>query len=170
MNLLILFRDAIIDFWSNGTFPVKIFGTLFFGLWFFAALWAASEILFFRHVLLMDGFLVFKRGLFISRKLPYDAIIRLDVKKEKIEYSNRTAWQNSLLYHGETLRIITENNEVVVRSIWLKDYIAFRNKLRQLAVNARPFSPGKFTEQINYTVLLLGGLFVWIMSYVNVFK
>ncbi|ALD21148.1 hypothetical protein [Hymenobacter sp. DG25A] len=143
--------------------------SLFFVAWFLAAIWAASEILFLSHVLLTEGSLVFQRGLFVTRRISFHTIIRLNTKEEKIEYSALTSWQNSLLYSGEKLRISTEGHEVVIHSIWLKDNLTFRNKLRQLAVNTTVHCSGKFNERTSHFALLISGLFILVMSYVNLF-
>ncbi|AIZ63713.1 hypothetical protein PK28_08410 [Hymenobacter sp. DG25B] len=111
-----------------------------------------------------------KGGLFVKQRIPYSSILRLETKEEKLEYSTRIFRDSDLLYHGEKLTIITRQHKVVVRSIWLGDYLTFRNKLSHLAINARLYSPSAFRESKSYFVLVIGGIFILIMSYVNLFK
>lgn len=170
VNFLFLFKAVLIDIGQRNISAAMIFEVLFFCAWFVTALWLVSEILFLRSVLLTDGCLVLKRGVFITRKIPYDSILRLERKEDKIEYSARASIHNNLLYSGEKLKIITKKQEVVLHSIWLGDYMNFRNKVSQLAINARLHSPGKFKENESYFELLVGGIFILVMSYVNLFK
>jgi hypothetical protein len=102
--------------------------------------------------------------------MSYENILSLEAKTANIEKSRSGSLHNDVVVKGEKLRIHAEDRVVDVYSFQLNNYSVFKKKIIQLAINARLVGSRCSTDEVDYTLLIMGGLFLCVMTYVTIFK
>ncbi|WBA42629.1 hypothetical protein [Hymenobacter canadensis] len=173
LNISLLFSENALDALNKSRESISIESSLFivfYGSVIVLGLWALSELVLPREVSLVSGGMVVKRGFIVVDRISYDSISTLTFDKANIEKSRAGSLKNDTVAKGEKVQIQAHNKTVQVYSFQMNGYAVFRQKLINLSVKAKTVGARKYSDDVDYGFLFVGGLFVLAMTYIVVLK
>ncbi|WBO85655.1 hypothetical protein [Hymenobacter yonginensis] len=173
MNISLLFSINAFDTLNKLRGSISLEPTLFivfYGSVIVLGLWALSELVLPREVSLISGGMVIKRGFIVVNRIPYDSISTLTFGKANIEKSRAGSLKNDTVAKGEKVQIQVHNKTVQVYSFQINGYAVFRQKLINLSVKAKIVGARRYSDDVGYGFLTVGGLFLLAMTYIVVLK